>query len=133
MYKRSDTQKREIEVEIKKAKLIKQKPHPPQKKFIYKLPVAGKMKFRMQQERAKSPHGEKSDNEKDKKIQKGMKMSYDDWLKKKRDDSAKRREDERQKELAKSDPELDRIIPDIQSLTFCIYPYLKLAVRNYPH
>ena len=55
-----------------------------------------------------------------------MSMSYDDWLKKKkRVDSAKRREDERQKEMAKSDPELDRIIPDIESVTIRIYPYLK--------
>ena len=106
--------KREIEDENKQAKLIKQEPHPPQTKFIYKRPVAGKIKFKMQQERAKSPHGEKSDNEKDERIQKGMRMSYDDWLKKKkRDDSAKKREDERQREMAKSDPELDRIIPDL--------------------
>lgn len=106
--------KREIEDENKQAKLIKQEPHPPQTKFIYKRPVAGKIKFKMQQERAKSPHGEKSDNERDERIQKGMRMSYDDWLKKKkRDDSAKRREDERQREMAKSDPELDRIIPDL--------------------
>ena len=63
-----------------------------------------------------------------------MRTSYDDWLKKKkRDDSAKRREDERQKEMAKSDPELDRIISDIKSVTIRIYPYLKLAIRNYPH
>ena len=61
-------------------------------------------------------------------------MSYDDWLKKKkRVDSAKRREDERQKEMAKSDPELDRIILDTESVTIRIYPYLKLAIRNYPH
>ena len=61
-------------------------------------------------------------------------MSYDDWLKKKkRVDSAKRRDDERQKEMAKSDPELDRIIPDIESVTIRIYPYLKLAICNYPH
>ena len=51
---------------------------------------------------------------------------YDDWLKKKkRVDSAKRREDERQKDMAKSDPELNRIIPDIESVTVRIYPYLK--------
>ena len=108
--------KREIEEENKQAKLIKQEPHPPQTKFIYKRPVAGKIKFKMQQERAKSPHGEKSDSEKDERLQKGMRMSYDDWLKKKRrDDSAKRREmeNERQREMAKSDPELDRIIPDL--------------------
>ena len=55
-----------------------------------------------------------------------MRMSYDDWLKKKkRADSAKRREDERQKEMAKSDPELDRIILDIESVIIRIYPYLK--------
>ena len=60
-------------------------------------------------------------------------MSYNDWLKKKkRDDSTKRRENERQTEMAKSDPELDRIIPDIESVTISIYPYLKLAIRNYP-
>ena len=52
--------------------------------------------------------------------------SYDDWLKKKkRVDSAKKREDERQKDMAKSDPELNRIIPDIESVTVRIYPYLK--------
>ena len=56
----------------------------------------------------------------------GEYKSYDDWLKKKkRVDSIKRREDERQKEIAKSDPELDRIIPDIESVTVHIYPYLK--------
>ena len=64
-------------------------------------------------------------------------MSYDDWLKKKkRDDSAKRREDERQKEIAKSEPELDRIISDIESVTIRIYPYLKLLfaiIRIDPH
>ena len=61
-------------------------------------------------------------------------MSYDDWLKKRKIvDSAKRREDERQKEMAKSDPELDRIISDIEPVTTRIYPYLKLAIRNYPH
>ena len=58
-------QKREIKEENKKAKLIKQEPHPPQTKVIYKRPVAGKIKFRMQQERAKSPHGENSDSVKD--------------------------------------------------------------------
>ena len=57
-------QKRKIEEENKKARLIKQESHPPQTKFIYKRPVTGKIKFRMQQERAKSSHGEKSDNEK---------------------------------------------------------------------
>ena len=35
--------------------------------------------------------------------------------------------------MAKSDPELDRIISDIESVTIRIYPYLKLAIRNYPH
>ena len=58
-------QKRETEEENKKAKLIKQEPHPPQTKFVYKRPVARKIKFRIQQERAKRPHGEKSDIEKD--------------------------------------------------------------------
>lgn len=105
--------KREIMEENKQAKLAKQEPHPPQTKFIYKRPVAGKIKFKMQQDRAKSPHGDKSDGEQGGEGQeKGMRMSYDDWLKKKRrDDSAKRKEDMRNKELAKSDPELDRIIP----------------------
>ncbi|MEW8548449.1 MAG: hypothetical protein AB2693_33520 [Candidatus Thiodiazotropha sp.] len=105
--------KREIMEENKQAKLAKQEPHPPQTKFIYKRPVAGKIKFKMQQDRAKSPHADKSDGEQGGEGQeKGVRMSYDDWLKKKRrDDSAKRKEDMRSKELAKSDPELDRIIP----------------------
>ena len=61
-------------------------------------------------------------------------MSYDDWLKKKKGvDSAKRKEDETQKELAKSDSELDRVVPDIESVIIRIYPYMKLAIRNYPH
>ena len=103
--------KRELQEENKQLKLAKQEPHPPQTKFIYKRPVAGKIKFKMQQDRAKSPHGKEQTSQSDG-SDKGMRLSYDDWLKKKRrDDSAKRREEERRKELAKSDPELDRIIP----------------------
>ena len=103
--------KRELEDENKQIKLAKQEPHPPQTKFIYKRPVAGKIKFKMQQDRPKSPHNKEQMGQ-NAGIEKGMRMSYDDWLKKKRrDDSAKRREADRNKELAKSDPELDRIIP----------------------
>ena len=66
-----------------------------------------------------------------KKIREYRRYEDVDWLKKKkRDDSAKRREDERQKEMAKSDPELDRIISDIESVTIRIETFLKVTVRN---
>ena len=111
-------QKREIEEENKQAKkAVKTDPHPPQTKFIYKRPVAGKIKLKMEvrgkSPTAKEPLEEKEDPE-DK--AKEMRLSYDDWLKKKRTDDALKKsmkEAQKKKELAKSDPELDRMIPDI--------------------
>lgn len=112
--------KREIEEENMQAKLAeKGTPHPPQTKFIYKRPVAGKIKLKMQV-RGKSPvaqknergkeNSDKSEDEKEK--SRKLRMSYDDWVKKKRvDDAEKKRNAERQRQLAKSDPELERIIP----------------------
>lgn len=107
---------RDAEEEKKQSKRAQDGPHPPQTKFIYKRPVAGKIKLKMQV-RGKSPIPKKADSEdkpelteQEKATQ--MRISYDDWLKKKRmDDAAKKENAKRQRELAKSDPELERIIP----------------------
>lgn len=110
--------KRDIEEENKQAKLAQGGgPHPPQTKFIYKRPVAGKIKLKIEV-RGKSPVTQKSDEPKEDQTEteeekrKQMRMSYDEWVKKKRSDEDIRRETaKRQKELTKSDPELERIIP----------------------
>ena len=112
--------KKEIDEENRQAKIaFAGAPHPPQTKFIYKRPVAGKIKLKMQV-RGKSPvaqkkennktNGDKSEDEQDK--DKSTRISYDDWVKKKREDDVdKKKNAERQKQMAKSDPELERIIP----------------------
>lgn len=110
--------KREKEEENKQAKLAQEGPHPPQTKFIYKRPVAGKIKLKMEV-RGRSPVGKKADGEgkedkgvNEKERAKQMRLSYDEWVKKKRsDDATKKKTAERQRELTKSDPELERIIP----------------------
>ncbi|XP_053385141.1 trichohyalin-like [Mercenaria mercenaria] len=110
--------RREEEEEKKQTKLAQEGPHPPQTKFIYKRPVAGKIKLKLQV-RGKSPTAQKTDSEsKGSKAEseseraKQMRLSYDDWVKKKRSDDITRKENaKKQRELAKSDPELERIIP----------------------
>ncbi|KAH3886025.1 biorientation of chromosomes in cell division protein 1-like 1 [Dreissena polymorpha] len=112
--------KREIEEENKQAKLASEGgPHPPQTKFIYKRPVAGKIKLKMQVQ-GKGAAPAKSEKDPEKKAEdtedkeKQMRMSYDDWVKKKRESDAaikRQKSAEKQRELAKSDPELERIIP----------------------
>ena len=109
---------REKEEEDKQAKIAQEGPHPPQTKFIYKRPVAGKIKLKLQV-RGKSPTAQKSENdaktkkaESEKERVKLMRLSYDDWVKRKRSDDLQKKENaKRQRELAKSDPELERIIP----------------------
>ncbi|KAL4225401.1 hypothetical protein ACF0H5_016091 [Mactra antiquata] len=109
---------RDHEEEQKQAKRAQEGPHPPQTKFIYKRPVAGKIKLKMQV-RGKSPVAQKSDTEEqseenEKEKAKQMRMSYDEWVKKKRIHDAIRKENaKKQREMAKSDPELERLIPAI--------------------
>lgn len=97
-------------------------PHPPNSKFIYKRPVTGSIKLRMRNRPQSSSPTRVTKETKDsankakeaERMQK-MRMSYDDWLKKKHQDDMERKKFERkQKEImSKSDPELNKIIPDI--------------------
>ncbi|GFS23676.1 hypothetical protein ElyMa_003395300 [Elysia marginata] len=96
-------------------------PRPPvASKFVYKRPVSGRVRLmKLQQEKkadAKRTELEKMLHEKklaEEKARK-MRMSYDQWLIKKRsEDYEKRQEAARQRALAKSDPELERIIPEV--------------------
>ena len=96
-------------------------PRPPlASKFVYKRPVSGRVRLmKLQQEKKadakrteleKMLHEKKLAEEKAKK----MRMSYDQWLIKKRsEDYEKRQEAARQRALAKSDPELERIVPEV--------------------
>ncbi|XP_052798745.1 titin homolog [Mya arenaria] len=115
--------KREIDEENKQAESLHQEPHPPQTKFIYKRPVAGKIKLRMEV-RGKSPtpaknnadKGNKSEDDGETDRGNQARMSYEDWVKKKREldiELKKHKAAEKQRELAKSDPELERIIPEL--------------------
>ncbi|GFN76135.1 hypothetical protein PoB_000264100 [Plakobranchus ocellatus] len=96
-------------------------PRPPlASKFVYRRPVSGRVRLmKLQQERkadAKRTEVEKMLHEKklaEEKARK-MRMSYDQWLLKKRsEDYAKRQEAAHQRALAKSDPELERIVPEV--------------------
>ncbi|KAJ8299494.1 hypothetical protein KUTeg_023554 [Tegillarca granosa] len=97
-------------------------PHPPNSKFIYKRPVAGSIKLKIRNRPQSSPTTQVSKETKDsankakeaERMQK-MRMSYDDWLKKKHQDDIERKKfEKKQKEImSKSDPELNKIIPDI--------------------
>ncbi|KAK3594075.1 hypothetical protein CHS0354_040843 [Potamilus streckersoni] len=108
-----------MEEEGKQSKNAKDGHLPPQTKFMYKRPVAGNIKFKM-------PHkeGSKGETERNKKANKketsnedksyDARLSYDQWLLiKRKEDSEKKMEAERKKELTKSDPELANIIPEM--------------------
>ena len=96
-------------------------PRPPlASKFVYKRPVSGRVRLmKLQQEKkadAKRTELEKMLHEKRLAEEKAKKMriSYDQWLIKKRsEDYEKRQEAARQRALAKSDPELERIVPEV--------------------
>ncbi|XP_061182752.1 E3 ubiquitin-protein ligase RBBP6-like [Saccostrea echinata] len=95
-------------------------PHPPTSKFIYKRPVAGRIKLAVN---GNSPHGQKSDQERPKtasssrsKSAEGNRMSYDQWVSQKRKQDQKKKELEekhKQDQMSKSDPDLNKLIPDI--------------------
>ncbi|XP_076450284.1 uncharacterized protein LOC143286557 [Babylonia areolata] len=93
-------------------------PKPPDTKFVYKRPVSGRVRLmKMQNEKnAKARNAEQkrleelSPEEKEKK----MRMSYDAWLMAKRkEEGEKRKEVKRQEDLIKSDPEVDRLVPEL--------------------
>ncbi|CAL1543416.1 unnamed protein product [Lymnaea stagnalis] len=95
-------------------------PSPPPSKFVYKRPVSGRVKLikfqQVRKEDAKRAEQEKEKFQKKLAEEKARKMrvSYDQWLLKKReDDYTKRQEAARQRALAKSDPELERIVPQL--------------------
>ncbi|RUS78557.1 hypothetical protein EGW08_013664, partial [Elysia chlorotica] len=113
----NDDKKEENQEESMQPKI----PRPPMaSKFVYKRPVSGRVRLmKLQQEKKadakrteleKMLHEKKLAEEKAKK----MRMSYDQWLIKKRsEDYEKRQEAARQRALAKSDPELERIVPEV--------------------
>ena len=110
---------REALEERQQAERAHAEPHPPQTKFIYKRPVAGKIKLKMEI-RGKSPTPAKPEADKEKmseeEKERQARLSYDDWVKRKRElheDMKKKKAAERQRELAKSDPELERLIPEL--------------------
>lgn len=95
-------------------------PHPPTSKFIYKRPVAGRIKLAVNghgqggqnanQERPKTASSSRS------RSAEGNRMSYDQWVlqKRKQDQKKKELEDKhKQEQMSKSDPDLNKIIPDI--------------------
>ncbi|XP_012946712.1 trichohyalin [Aplysia californica] len=93
---------------------------PPKSKFVYKRPVSGRVRLmKLQQERKEDARrSEKEKRETEKKMEeekaKKMRMSYDQWLLRKREENyAKRQESARQKAMARSDPELERIVPEV--------------------
>ena len=98
---------------------VKTTPHPPASKFIYKRPVAGRIKLKIsdkepEKARPQSAHAGNVSNGED--TARRQRMSYDDWIsRKRRDDQKKKNLIERRKreEMSKSDPELSKIIPNI--------------------
>ncbi|XP_033751714.1 serine/arginine repetitive matrix protein 1-like [Pecten maximus] len=99
-------------------------PHPPASKFIYKRPVAGRIKLAMK-DRPKSASvvtpqrnasaSPRRSSARDNSHENKQRMSYEDWLQQKRKhDIKQKKEIQLQKEeLAKSDPELAKIVPEI--------------------
>lgn len=97
---------------------------PPTSKFMYKRPVAGKIKLNMRNRpMSAQPKLQTTNNlesETSRSVQEGndrnSRMSYDDWVntKRKQDQEKRKREKMRQKEeLSKSDPEIAKLVPDI--------------------
>ena len=91
-----------------------------QSKFVYKRAVSGRVRLMKLQQESKenTKKSEKEKREMEKKLEeekaKKMRVSYDQWLIQKREtEYTKRQEAARQRELAKSDPELERIIPEV--------------------
>ncbi|KAL3841625.1 hypothetical protein ACJMK2_019739 [Sinanodonta woodiana] len=111
-------EERLIEEEGKQSKTAKDGHLPPQTKFMYKRPVAGNIKFKMpQKERSKGEterkKGDKKETSNEDKSDEAR-MSYDQWLlRKRKEDTEKKVEAERKKELTKSDSELEQIIPEM--------------------
>lgn len=101
-------------------------PLPPTSKFIYKRPVAGKIKLNMRNRpMSAQPKLQTSNREQSEDLHwqtateehtRNTRMSYDDWIntKRKQDQGKRKQEKFRQKEeLSKSDPEMDKLVPDI--------------------
>ncbi|CAC5375075.1 unnamed protein product [Mytilus coruscus] len=98
-------------------------PLPPTSKFMYKRPVAGKIKLNMrnrpmsaqpklQSTRTEKEHWQSAKDESDR----NLRMTYDDWINTKRKEDKEKRKQEkiRQKEvLSKSDPEIAKIVPEV--------------------
>lgn len=98
-------------------------PLPPTSKFMYKRPVAGKIKLNMRnrpmsaQPKLQSTHTEKEhwQSAKDE-SDKNLRLTYDDWVNTKRKEDKEKRKQEkiRQKEvLSKSDPEIAKLVPEV--------------------
>ena len=95
-------------------------PKPPDSssKFVYKRPVSGRVRLMKVQDEKNG----KSRNAKEKKDEdlspeereKKMRLSYDAWLvSKRKEDVEKRKEAKRQENMIKSDPEMERLIPEV--------------------
>lgn len=94
---------------------------PQTSKFMYKRPVAGKIKLKLgerpmsaQPKLQTTANG--SSSAKEDKDNKNLRMTYDEWINtKNKQDVEKRKQDKvRQKEeLSKSDPEISKLVPDI--------------------
>ncbi|XP_060072348.1 glutamic acid-rich protein-like [Ylistrum balloti] len=112
------------EEEQRQANASGMEPHPPASKFIYKRPVAGRIKLTMK-ERPKSasvipPQRNASASPRrasgrDSSHENKQRMSYEDWLQQKRKHEVKQKKEIQlqREELAKSDPELAKIVPEI--------------------
>ena len=98
---------------------VKTTPHPPASKFIYKRPVAGRIKLKIsdkEPEKARPQSANVGNVSNGEDTARRQRMSYDDWIsRKRRDDQKKKNLIERRKreEMSKSDPELSKIIPNI--------------------
>ncbi|XP_067655886.1 trichohyalin-like [Haliotis asinina] len=98
-------------------------PQPPVTKYVYRRPVLGKVRLRMgkyQQapEETKPPPSPgkkpvvKSLSKEE--IERNQRISYDEWLQvKRKEDDEKKKEMQRQNELAQSEPKYERPIPDL--------------------
>ena len=93
-------------------------PKPPDSKFVYKRPVSGRVRL-MKLQNARNAQARSADQKRYEELsaeekEKKARTSYDAWLiAKRKQDIEKRKEAKRQKELIKSDPEMERIIPEL--------------------
>jgi hypothetical protein len=93
-------------------------PKTPETKFVYKRPVSGRVRLmKLQNVRnadVKKAEQKRADELTAEEKEKKARTSYDAWLiTKRKEDVEKRREAQRQKEMAKSDPDMECIVPEL--------------------